>query len=197
MSREVEGEIVAAVPVLTRLRREPEPEPGPEPEPDPFLSLRRCFSFVTAFSAFLCVSINLYSAFLSFNRQSDVFYGIFRCYAVFIGGFVILAETDWDFIIKFSKVLENWVGRGMVQIFVAVMTRAIRDYCGEREEFVYLQSLACYMLFTCGVISVLLGIVDIGFLKSYRQTQEISREQATKDLEELERRREELQRLLV
>ncbi|KAK7328090.1 hypothetical protein VNO77_22186 [Canavalia gladiata] len=194
MHREGEGENVP-VPLLTsassttRLRR--------RSGPDPFLSLCRCFSFVTSFSAILCIAVNVLSAIRSFKHRSDIFDGIFRCYAVFIACFVVLAETEWNFFIKFWKVLEYWVGRGMLQIFVAVLTRAFPDYSGERRELVLLQSIACYMLLTCGVIYVLSGILCIGFLKRSRQKQEISREQAAKDLEELERRREELEQLLL
>ncbi|KAG4176212.1 hypothetical protein ERO13_A11G229600v2 [Gossypium hirsutum] len=41
------------------------------------------------------------------------------------------------------------------------------------------------------------GILCIGFLKRSRQQKEITREQAIQDLEELERRREELEQLLL
>ncbi|KAK7302580.1 hypothetical protein RJT34_13472 [Clitoria ternatea] len=188
MRREGEVENVA-VPVLTcsRLRT----------RPNPFLWLCRCLSFVTSFSAILCIAVNVLSAIRSFQHQYDIFDGIFRCYAVFIACFVVLAETEWSFIIKFSKVLEYWVGRGMLQIFVAVMTRAFPDYKGEPKELILLQNIACYMLLTCGVIYVVSGILGIGCLKRSLQKQEISREQAAKDLEELERRREELEQLLM
>ncbi|CAJ1961350.1 unnamed protein product [Sphenostylis stenocarpa] len=165
--------------------------------PDPFLSLCRCFSFVVVLSAIFCIAVNVLSAIRSFKNQSDIFDGIFRCYAVFITCFVVLAETEWNFIIKFWKVMEYWVARGILHIFVAVMTRAFPDYSGERKELVVLQSIACYMLLTCGVIYVVSGVLCIGFLKRSRLKQEISREQAAKDIEELERRREELEQLLI
>ncbi|KAG5114028.1 hypothetical protein JHK82_037297 [Glycine max] len=165
--------------------------------PDPFLSLCKCFSFVVVLSAILCIAVNVLSAIRSFKHQSDIFDGIFRCYAVFLACFVVLAETEWNFIIKFWKVLEYWVGRGMLQIFVAVMTRAFPDYSGERKELVIFQGIACYMLLACGSIYVVSGILCVGLLKRSRQKQEISREQAEKDLQELERRREELEQLLI
>ncbi|KAL9321359.1 hypothetical protein ACSQ67_013198 [Phaseolus vulgaris] len=152
--------------------------------PDSFLSLCRCFSFLVVLSSIFCIAVNIFD-------------GIFRCYAVFIACFVVLAETEWSFIIKFWKVVEYWVARGILQIFVAVMTRAFPDYSGERKVLIVLQSIACYMLLACGVIYVVSGILCFGFLKRSLQKQEISREQAAKDLEELERRREELEQLLI
>jgi len=163
---------------------------------DPLLVVCRCFSFVTALTAILCIAVNVISAVRSFRDGSDVFDGIFRCYAVVIASIVVVAETEWGFITKFWKVLEYWAGRGMLQIFVAVMTRAFPDYSSNRELFL-VQNIASYMLLACGVVYVVSGVLCIGLLKRARQRREVSREQALKDLEELERRREELQQLLV
>ncbi|PRQ24307.1 putative golgi apparatus membrane protein TVP15 [Rosa chinensis] len=164
---------------------------------DPFLVVCRCFSVITALTAILCIVVNVLSAIRSFTDGSDIFDGIFRCYAVIIAFFVVVAETEWAFVLKFWKVLEYWVGRGMLQIFVAVMTRAFPDYTGANDALVLLQNIASYMLLACGVLYVISGILCIGFLKRARQQKEISRDQAIKDLEELERRREELEYLLI
>ncbi|KAB1206678.1 hypothetical protein CJ030_MR7G013575 [Morella rubra] len=164
---------------------------------DPFLVVCRCFSVITALVAILCIVVNILSAIRSFENGSDIFDGIFRCYAVGIAFFVVLAETEWGFILKFWKVLEYWIGRGMLQIFVAVMTRAFPDYSGVQEDLVLLQNISSYLLLACGVVYVVSGLLCIGHLKRARQQKEISRDQAVKDLEELERRREELEQLLI
>ncbi|XP_027347110.1 uncharacterized protein LOC113858604 isoform X1 [Abrus precatorius] len=190
MSRndDVEGENVApTTSSTTRVRN----------RPDPFLVACRCFSFVTSLAAILCIAVNVLSAVRSFKHASDIFDGIFRCYAVLIAAFVVLIETEWSFILKFSQILEYWAARGMLQIFVAVMTRAFPEYIGDRKDLFLLQSIASYILLACGVVYVVSGILCIGFLKRARQKQEITREQATKDLEELERRKEELEQLLL
>ncbi|KAK6945822.1 hypothetical protein RJ641_013366 [Dillenia turbinata] len=162
---------------------------------DPFLVVCRCFSVLTGVAAIACIVVNILSAIRSFKDGSDVFDGIFRCYAVVIASLVVVTETEWGFVFKFWKVLEYWAGRGMLQIFVAVMTRAFPD--DSSKNLTLFQNISCYMLLACGVVYLISGILCIGHLKRVRQQKEISRDQAVKDLEELERRREELAALLV
>ncbi|XP_042062323.1 uncharacterized protein LOC121806375 isoform X1 [Salvia splendens] len=180
--------------------REPDPSALTtrlRPRPDPFLITCRCFSVITALAAILCIAVNILSAVQSFKNGSDIFDGIFRCYTVVIASFVVVAETEWEFIMKFSKILEYWAGRGMLQIFVAVMTRAYPEYLKDHAELFLLQSISSYLLLACGVVYIISGMCCIGMVKRARQKKEISREQAIKDLEELEQRREELESLLV
>ncbi|GMI83754.1 hypothetical protein like AT4G33625 [Hibiscus trionum] len=193
MSRNGDPEPEGGEPVLPR----PPSSAIVRPRPDPFLVVCRCFSLITSLTAILCIAVNVLSAVRSFKNESDVFDGIFRCYAVVIAFFVVLAETEWEFIIKFWKVLEYWVGRGMLQIFVAVMTRAFPDYSERKRDLVLLQNIASYLLLACGLVYVFSGLLCIGLLKRSRQEKEITREQAVKDLEELERRREELEQMLL
>ncbi|CAH9074731.1 unnamed protein product [Cuscuta epithymum] len=150
---------------------------------DSFLVTCKVFSFVTSLAAILCIAVNSYSAFRSFKNGYDVFDGIFRCYAVVIAIIVVLAETEWGFFIKFWKVLGYWAGRGMLQIFVAVMTRAYPEYYGKQHELMLLQQIASYLLLACGAIYLLSGILCIGFLKRARENKESSKEQTIMDLE--------------
>ncbi|KAJ0010732.1 hypothetical protein Pint_33435 [Pistacia integerrima] len=152
--------------------------------PDALLVVCRGFKLVTSISALLCIAVNILSAIRSFKKGSDVFDGIFRCYAVLIAFFVVVAETEWEFVMKFWKVLEYWAGRGMLQILyvfyfryfsiasfslffsslfsrplflvanVAVMTRAFSDDSGSQKDLVLLQNIACYMLLACGLVYV-------------------------------------------
>ncbi|KAE8687714.1 hypothetical protein F3Y22_tig00111008pilonHSYRG00051 [Hibiscus syriacus] len=191
MSRNEDPE--GSEPVLPR----PPPSARLRSGPDPFLVVCRCFSVITSLTAILCIAVNVLSAVRSFKNGSDVFDGIFRCYAVVIAFFVVLAETEWGFIIKFWKVLEYWACRGMLQIFVAVMTRAFPEYSSSQRDLVLLQNIASYVLLACGLVYVFSGLLCIGLLKRSRQEKEITREQAVKDLEELERRREELEQMLL
>ncbi|KAI3774611.1 hypothetical protein L1987_49170 [Smallanthus sonchifolius] len=166
-------------------------------KPDPVLATCRCFSFVTVAASILCIVVNVISAIRSFTDGLDIFDGIFRCYAVAIAVFVIVAETEWSFVIKFWKVLEYWAGRGMLQIFVAVTTRAYPYIYREPHEILLLRDIASYTLLACGLIYVVSGVLCLGFLKRARQQKEVSAQQALKDLQELEHRRAELEALLI
>ncbi|XP_074573574.1 uncharacterized protein LOC141830004 [Curcuma longa] len=164
---------------------------------DPLLIVCRCFSFITAVAALLCVAVNALSAVRSFKNGSDIFGGIFRCYAVALALFVAVAETEWAFVIKFWRILEYWACRGMLQIFVAVMTRAYSDAKEERKDLLLLHEISSYLLLACGLTYVISGVLCIGFLKRARQHKKTTREQAARDLEEVLRRKDELEALLI
>uniref|UniRef100_A0A0D6QTQ3 Uncharacterized protein n=1 Tax=Araucaria cunninghamii TaxID=56994 RepID=A0A0D6QTQ3_ARACU len=164
---------------------------------DPFLVVCKCFSFVTVVCAIMCVVVNVFSAIRSFKDGADVFDGILRCFAVIIALFVVVAETEWERILKFWLVLEYCVGRGLLQIFVAVMTKALSTASEKNQVLTLFQEIASYMLLACGVVYVIAGILCCGVLKRARLKKAITKEQAQKDLEELEKRREELRRALL
>ncbi|XP_020219902.1 uncharacterized protein LOC109802899 isoform X1 [Cajanus cajan] len=84
----------------------------------------RCFSVLTSLAAILYIAVNVLSAVRSFKHASDIFDSIFYYYAVIIAAFVVLAETEWSFILNFSKALEYWAVRGMLQILILKMLKS-------------------------------------------------------------------------
>lgn len=52
----------------------------------------------------------------------QIFDGIFRCYAVVIAVFVVVAETEWEFIMKFSKVSSLFHSLSLILV-------RVRDVC--------------------------------------------------------------------
>ncbi|MCL7021884.1 hypothetical protein MKW94_016361 [Papaver nudicaule] len=104
-----------------------------------------------------------------------------------LNGFVLhkFFSNFFDFVHLqcYACVLEYWVGRGMLQIFVGVMTRTFPDVTGRRKELVDLHDISSYLLLACGATYVISGLLCIGSLKRARQQKETTREQAVKDLE--------------
>ncbi|KAL6494601.1 hypothetical protein OROGR_031401 [Orobanche gracilis] len=160
----MEGESSRRVDTNTATRSDPARPPSASDvrirtRPDGFLIACRCFSLITSLASILCIAVNVLSAVRSFKKGSDVFDGIFRCYAVVVAVFVVVAETEWEVVMKFWKVLDYWAGRGMLQIFVAVMTRAYPGYLRNHQELFLLQSIASYLLLACGVVYVISGSI--------------------------------------
>ncbi|XP_024515785.1 uncharacterized protein LOC9661390 isoform X2 [Selaginella moellendorffii] len=156
--------------------------------PDALVIAFRIFSALTAISALLCTAVSVISVVRAFKHGRDIFEGILRCYAVVIALFVAVAETEWEFFLKFWRVLEYWVGR--------VMTKALSDEHKDRAYQVVFSEVASGMLLGCGAVYVVAGLLCIRKFKRSRIEKSKEREKAAKDLEELEKRRGELQGLL-
>ncbi|XP_038905259.1 uncharacterized protein LOC120091338 isoform X2 [Benincasa hispida] len=190
MERDGEGAPAAAASSSSQTIR-------PRRRVDPLLVTCRFFSVLTALTAILCIVSNVISAIRSFKNKSDVLTLFPTSSLIVIACFVVLAETEWEFILKNWKVLEYWAGRGMLQIFVAVMTRAFPVYSVEQRELILLQDAASYLLLACGAVYVVSGILCIGFLKRAREEKETAKDRVVKDLQELERQKQELEQLLI
>ncbi|EFJ18687.1 hypothetical protein SELMODRAFT_165673 [Selaginella moellendorffii] len=163
---------------------------------DPLVITFRIFNVITAIAALLCTAVNIISVVRSFKHGRDIFEGILRCYAVIIALFVAVAETELEHILKFWRVLEYWVGRGMLQIFVGVMTKALSNEHRDKAYQVVLAEVASGLLLACGAIYVIAGLLCVGKLKRSRVDKSNWREKAVKDLEDMDRKRDELQALL-
>ncbi|KAH9697290.1 hypothetical protein KPL71_023551 [Citrus sinensis] len=187
---------------------QPPPQPQPPPPParassggrlrnraDPLLVVCRCFSVLTSLTALLCLAVNVLSAIRSFKNGSDVRQTLV---SVVHYCFAILDQSSSCGLGVLVFVNLIVVGIGVLGCpGVAVMTRAFPDYSAKQKDLILLQNIASYMLLACGVVYVISGILCIGCIKRARQQKEMTRDQAVKDLEDLEQRREELEQLLV
>jgi len=165
---------------------------------DTLLYICAILSIVTAVGGLLCLVVNLISLLRSidyhgFDYRVSIFVGVLHFFAVAFALVVVVAETEWGPILRFWKVLDYWVGRGLLQIFVASLTKVLARASGETKAEGLLHDVASWWLLACGIIYIVSGLLCLGTLKRNRLQKADWREQAEKDLEELHRRREELE----
>jgi len=165
---------------------------------DTLLYICAVLSIVTAVGALLCLVVNLISLLRSFDYRGfdyrvSVFVGILRFYAVAFALLVVIAETEWQPIFRFWKVLEFWVGRGFLQVFVAALTKVLARASGETRAESLLHQIASWWLLGCGIVYIVAGLLCLGAVKRNHMQKANWREQAQKDLEDVHRRREQLE----
>jgi len=176
----------------------PSQDGPPTAQKDTLLYICAVLSIVTAVGGLLCMVVNLISLLRSFDYRGfdyrvSVFVGILRFFAVAFALVVVVAETEWVPILRFWKVLDYWVGRGLLQVFVASLTYVLARASGETKAEGLLHEIASWWLLCCGIVYVVAGLLCLGTLKRNRLHKGDWREQAKKDLEEVHRRREELE----
>jgi hypothetical protein len=172
--------------------------PPPGQQKDTLLYICAVLSIVTATGGLLCLVVNLISLLRSidyrgFDYRVSVFVGVVRFFAVAFALVVVVAETEWSPILKFWKVLDYWVGRGLLQVFVASLTYVLARASGETRAESLLHEVASWWLLLCGIVYIVAGLLCLGTLKRNHLHKADWREQAQKDLEEVHRRREELE----
>ncbi|GAQ79306.1 hypothetical protein KFL_000280110 [Klebsormidium nitens] len=160
------------------------PESLPGWKYDGILYFSRLLSFVTATAAVICAVIHGLAAYRSFKYHGDVFLGILRIYAVLISVWTALAETEWEFVFRSFSVLQYWIARGVLQIFVAVLTKALGHTVFSSDYEVLLHIVASWILLGCGIVYILAGAMCIGSLKRTRMQKALRREEAIRDLRE-------------
>ncbi|CAM6047703.1 unnamed protein product [Sphagnum compactum] len=168
------------------------------PPTDSLLYVCMILSIVSALGSVLCMVVNLVSLLRSFDSRGfdyrvSPFVLILRCYAVAIAFFVALAETEWEVIFRLWQVLEYWVGRGMFQIFVATLTKVLARASGETQAESVLHDVASWWLLICGIVYTAAGLLCIGRIKRSHLREMNRHRQAIRDLEEVHRRRAELE----
>lgn len=171
---------------------------APSPENDPLLYVFRVLSMVTAIGSLLCLVVNAISLLRSFDYRGfdyrvSVFVGILRSYTIAIAILVILAETEWEVLFRFWKVLEFWTCRGLFQILVAVQTRVMRRASGETAAESLLHEIASWWLFGCGIVYTVAGLLCLGRIKRAHMRKKDWRLRAQREIDDLHRRRADLE----
>ncbi|KAL6545818.1 hypothetical protein OROGR_009692 [Orobanche gracilis] len=125
--------------------------------------------------------------------RTRVFDGIFRCYAVVLAVFVVVAETEWEVVMKFWKVYSSSGVLGRQgnatdiccsddQSLSRVFEEPSRAFPSSEHRKLPAPCMWCSLCYIKG--TSVKGVLCIGAVKRARQKKELSREQAIKDLEE-------------
>eukprot|EP01025_Chloroclados_australasicus_P003218 TRINITY_DN10747_c1_g1_i3.p2 TRINITY_DN10747_c1_g1~~TRINITY_DN10747_c1_g1_i3.p2 ORF type:complete len:212 (+),score=25.77 TRINITY_DN10747_c1_g1_i3:309-944(+) len=173
------------------------------PKRDCFLVFCSIVNVITGLCGLLCLVA--YCMALSegapLTQPDSVKPQVLRLYGVFFSLFIILTETEWQWFTSWVRVVDVWFVRGLLYIFFAVLTLQLATPQPSEEPSDFKKSLQLYRsvsgfaLFSCGGFYVLGGVLCFQILKRKRHQRERERDRVLKDLEELDRQREELLRL--
>lgn len=179
--------------------------PGGPQRRDGLLVLCRILNVITAICELLCIAAFAMAIYVRANAPvKDLFYmsgQAVRVFGIVWAAGLILIETEWRFLLKLAPLLELWFARGIAQIFIACLTYR-EAYSQTESESDFHKSLQLYRtlasaaLLTCGFIYIFGGVLCLGAIKRMHARREENLMAAEVEVEELERRRRELNRLL-
>jgi len=136
------------------------------------------------------------------HAQDLLFYSgqLVRIFGIAWSLSLILVESEWRLILRAAPLLDLWIGRGVAQTFMAILT--YREAFPNEEVSHMQKSLQLYRaiasasLAGCACVHLLGGMVCMGTIRKARQRREDRLLAAATEFDELERRRRELQVLL-
>lgn len=170
----------------------------------------RFLNIGTALSAVLCaisygMALAVYQPITNAEGLLDQALRVFGLVGALL---VAVVEIELETIIGLVRFTEYWSGRAIVQVFMALLTFKMASPAGKDckdptgKDCDFHQSLELYRfvsamaLLSCGSIYFLGGVLCFGLIKRSRSNRERKRQQAQKDLEELETKRSALRGLL-
>jgi len=113
---------------------------------------------------------------------------------------LVLVESEMKVVRKYVPLLEAWIARGTVHVFMAALT--FREAYPADEGTDFQKSLQLYRfvasaaLAICGIIYIGGGVLCLGAIRRARERREERYVEAQLEFDRLERRRRELQHLL-
>ncbi|KXZ48025.1 hypothetical protein GPECTOR_31g389 [Gonium pectorale] len=162
----------------------------------------RFINFMTAMSAMLCLVAFSMAIVVGppFTDRANVKAQLLRMYGVVWAAGLVLIETEWEWLMQLCRIMEFWFARGVCQAFLAVMTLEL-VYSSGNSDFdksvrLY-RTVSGMCLLGCSGFYILGGILCLGTLRNARYKRFTERLRVERDLESLEKQREELSRLLA
>jgi len=119
---------------------------------DPCLIGLAIFHVISGILGFAAVGANAYHITKQIeggNRYMDI---IQRCYVIGFSAIIILAESDWKFLMRRLKLLDLWVFRGFFYMYVGLNTLDLFAPTVETPE-----CITGFSLILCGALYVVMG----------------------------------------
>lgn len=170
---------------------------------DCLLHTCRVFNFLASLCALLCAlafGMAMWARGGAASKDAYFYSGqAVRVFGIGIALLIVLVETEWHRFLSWVPLLDAWLGRGVLQIFEAVLTFREAYPSGNTDFHKSLQlyrSAASLSLLICGTVYILGAVTCIGVIKTARQRQEQAVVRAEAELERMERRKKELEQQL-
>ncbi|KAL6784016.1 hypothetical protein ACKKBG_A04430 [Auxenochlorella protothecoides x Auxenochlorella symbiontica] len=180
------------------------PGRAPKAPGDLLLTLCRFFNMVTIICSLVCAAaFGMAIAVRVHAPDKDIYYlsgQAVRVYGLLTAILVVLVELEVAALAAWWPLLEIWLGRAMLQSFVGVLTyrealpRGDTDF--HRSLALY-RGIASVALLVCSGVYAVGWISCLGTIKHIRTRRDQRLRKAQAEYEALEKRRAELQRLLV
>lgn len=167
----------------------------------------RLVNFLTAICALLCAVAHGMALMVgegSVQGVQALTQQILRLYGVGFAVILVCAEMEWERFLLTFKVLDGFLGRGLLQAFEALLTLELTVEHGVKEgtsdfdrSLQLYRTVAGVSLLACSSFYILGGVLCFGRVRKARYKREAERLKVQEDLAETERRRTELRGLLA
>lgn len=184
-----------------------QPARVPVHQADCFDFFCRFLNIATAICAVLCaisygMALWIYQP---VTNMSGILDQVLRVAGLLGAMMIAIIESEWEPLLNLFRFAEYWVGRSIMQIFIALFTFKMASAAGKNcqgkkcdfdKTLELYRSIAAAALLCCGVIYLLGGALCFGLIKRSRSSKERKRLQAQRDLDELDHKRSQLRALL-
>lgn len=181
--------------------------PVPKPRSNCLLGFCRLINFLTAICCLLCAVAHGMALMVgegSVQGVQALTQQVLRLYGVGFAMILVCAELEWERFLVIFKVLDGFLGRGLLQAFEALLTLELTLQHGVKEgttdfdkSLQLYRTVAGVSLLVCSAFYIIGGILCFGRIRKARYKREAERLRVQEDLAETERKRTELRGLLA
>ena len=182
-----------------------------------FLRLCNALNMISAISGGMASLFHiLYLLYDQWNINT-VGYVIVRIYGILFGLLIILQEMEYSSFFKYFGFLDNWVGRGLFILFCGAVVHCLDEFQSQKlannnsngdvegevvdaiannQLIQTLRSFISLMLYSCGLLYIILGLLCIKSLKMRELTIIRRKKQAAIQTTKLKEHKNEIEKLL-